>query len=82
MTDGYAPHLIGRAQDLGDGRFGVVVERGDTTYYVEHAVTEDGLHAQVWDEEHVDLVVERTKDWDEVVTRMFSTWQRGPESDQ
>lgn len=76
MPNGFTARLIGRAQDLGGGRYGVVVEHDGATYYVEHAVSEDGLHAKVWDEDADELQVECTMDWDEVITRMFSTWQQ------
>lgn len=76
MTDGYAVNLVGRAQDLGDGRYGVLVEFGDQTFYVEHAVTEGGLHAKIWNDADDVLLADRSMDWEEVITRMFTTWQQ------
>lgn len=80
MTDGYTTQLVGAAQDLGEGRFGVLVEHDGATFYVEHRVTTEGLRAAVWDETGDDLVVERSMDWAEVIQRMFSTWQDGATS--
>ncbi len=77
MTDGYTTHLVGAAQDLGEGRFGVLVEHDGETFYVEHQVTTAGLKASVWDEDGDDLKVEREMDWAEVIERMFTTWQEG-----
>lgn len=79
MTGGYTTHLLGTAQDLGDGRFGVLVEYGGDTLYVEHQVTTDGLRAAVWDETGDELKAERSMDWAEVIERILTRWQDGGE---
>lgn len=79
MTNGRTAQLVGRAQDLGGGRYGVIVEHDGTSYYVEHTVSESGMHAQAWnedDEESDELAAECTMDWDELLTHMFTTWQQ------
>ena len=85
MTNGRTAQLAGRAQDLGDGRFGVIVDHDGTSFYIEHAVSATGLHARAWDEDVEDSdepVAECTMDWDELITHMFVSWKQDADTGQ
>lgn len=75
MTELDPLQLLAAAQDLGGGRFGILVEHEGTTLYVEHQVGPHGLRAKVWDEDRDVCVAEQSMDWAELVRQLVTTPQ-------